>query len=63
MCIDFIDISMAFFQAEAMRKVYAALPPRDSEEGMCGLLGKSPGRTRDAVRNWNEADTEVMERQ
>ena len=38
MCLDFIDISRAFFQADVTRKVYIKLPDGDYEKGMCGLL-------------------------
>ena len=41
MKIDFIDISRAFFQAEAIREVFVELPDEDSEPGMCRKL-KSP---------------------
>ena len=41
MKIDFIDISRAYFQAEAIRDVYVQLPDEDWEEGMCGKLMKS----------------------
>ena len=54
MKIDFIDISRAFFHAEALRKVYITLPEEDSEEGMCGLLLKSLYGTRDAAQNWGD---------
>ena len=48
----FIDIKKAFFHALARRTVYVALPPEDSEPGMCGLLRKSMYGTRDAAQNW-----------
>jgi hypothetical protein len=41
MKIDFIDISRAFFQGDAIRKVYVQLPQEDYQEGMCGKLGIS----------------------
>ena len=51
-CIDLIDVSRAFFHAEALREVYIQLPDEDYEEGMCGLLKKSLYGTRDAAQNW-----------
>jgi hypothetical protein len=50
--IEFIDISRAFFHADARREVFVDLPPEDSEEGMCGMLKKSLYGTRDAPQNW-----------
>ena len=42
MCIDLIDVSRAFFHADALREVYIRLPPADHAEGMRGgLLQKS----------------------
>ena len=41
MKIDFIDISRAFFQADAIREVYVELPPEDAGQGMCAKLKKS----------------------
>ena len=55
MKIDFIYISRAFFQAEAIREVYFELPAEDSEPGMCGRLKKFMYRTRDAAQNWGYA--------
>ena len=37
MCLMFVDIKRAFFNANARRAVYVVLPPEDSKEGMCGL--------------------------
>ena len=51
MKMDFIDISRAFFQADAIRDVYVDLPAADSEVGMCGKLKKSMYGTRDAAQN------------
>ena len=41
MKIDFIDISRAYFQADAIRDMYVQLPDEDWEEGLCGKLLKS----------------------
>ena len=60
--LDFIDISRAFFQAEAIRKVYVQLPTEDHEEGMCGRLGKSMYGTRDAAQNWSDTYVRFMEK-
>ena len=54
MCLDFIDVSRAFFHADAIRRVYVQLPEEDAQEGMCGLLGKSMYGTRDAAQNWGQ---------
>jgi len=62
MKIDFIDISRAFFQADAVRKVYVQLPPEDHQEGMCGRLGKSVYGTRDAAQNWSDTYVRLMEK-
>ena len=51
MCLDFIDVSRAYFHAKARRKLYVELPPEDAEEGMCGKLEKSMYGTRDAAQN------------
>ena len=60
MKIDFIDISRAYFQADAIREVYVELPDEDWEEGMCGKLLKSMYGTRDAAQNWGAAYSEFM---
>ena len=54
MCLMFVDIKRAFFNAKARRAVYVVLPPEDAKEGMCGRLLKSLYGTRDAARNWEE---------
>ena len=54
MKLDFIDISRAYFQADAIRDVYVELPSEDWEKGMCGKLKKSTHGTRDAAQNWGE---------
>ena len=41
MCLEFIDISCAFFHTDAIRKVYIQLPMEDYEEGKCGLLRRT----------------------
>ena len=51
MKIDFIDISRAYFQADAIRDVYVQRPDEGWEEGMCGRLLKSMYGTRDAGQN------------
>lgn len=61
MKLDFIDISRAYFQADAIRQVYVELPSEDWEEGKCGLLKKSMYGTHDAAQNWGEAYTKFME--
>ena len=61
MKIDFIDISRAFFQADAIREVYVELPAEDAEEGMCAKLKKSMYGTRDAAQNWGYAYTQFMQ--
>jgi len=53
--IDFIDISRAFFQADAIREVFVELPAEDYEPGMCARLKKSMYGTRDAAQNWGHA--------
>ena len=60
MRIDFVDVRRAYFHAPALRRVYVALPEEDSEEGMCGLLGKSLYGTRDAAQNWADAYMKFM---
>ena len=60
MKIDFIDISRAYFQADAIRDMYVQLPDEDREEGMCGRLMKSMYGTRDAAQNWGAAYSEFM---
>ena len=61
MKIDFVDISRAFFQADAIREVYVELPDEDQSPGMCGKLLKSMYGTRDAAQNWGMAYTDFME--
>ena len=61
MKIDFIDISRAYFQADAIREVYVQLPDEDWEEGMCGKLLKSMYGTRDAAQNWGMAYCDFMQ--
>jgi len=60
MKIDFIDISRAFFQADAIREVYVELPAEDAADGMCAKLKKSMYGTRDAAQNWGYAYTQFM---
>ena len=60
MKIDFIDISRAFFQADAIREVYVELSQEDAEQGMCAKLKKSMYGTRDAAQNWGQAYTQFM---
>ena len=60
MKIEFIDISRAYFQAEAIRDVHMQLPDEDWEEGMCGKLMKSMYGTRDAAQNWGSTYSEFM---
>ena len=60
MKIDFIDISRAFFQADAIREVYVELPLEDATPGMCGKLRKSMYGTRDAAQNWGQTYTQFM---
>ena len=54
MCLMFVDIKRAVFNANARRAVYVVLSPEDAKEGMCGRLLKSLYGTRDAARNWEE---------
>ena len=51
MKLDLIDISRAYFQADAIREVHVELPSEDWEEGMCGKLKKSMYGNRDAAQN------------
>ena len=51
MCLDFIDVSRAYFHARSRRRMYVDLPKEDEEEGMCGMLEKSMYGTRDAAQN------------
>ena len=60
MKLDFIDISRAYFQADAIRNVFVELPAEDAEVGMCGKLKKSMYGTRDAAQNWGLAYTQFM---
>ena len=60
MCIDFINVSRAFFRAEAIRRVYVELPKEDRQEGMCGLLVKSLYGTRDGAQNWGDSYMKFM---
>ena len=60
MKIDFIDISRAYFQADAIREVYVQFPDEDWEEGMCGRLLKSIYGTCDAAQRWGAAYCEFM---
>ena len=60
MKIDFIDISRAFVQADAIREVYVELPGEDAGQGMCAKLKKSMYGTRDAAQNWGHAYTQFM---
>jgi hypothetical protein len=62
MKIDFIGISRAFFQADAIRKVYVQLPQEDYQEGMCGRLRKSMYGTRDTAQNWSDTYVRLMEK-
>ena len=52
MCLMFIDVKRAFFNAHAKRSVYVQFPPEDNEEGKRGRLLKSLYGTRDAARNF-----------
>ena len=61
MKLDFIDISRAYFQADAIREVYVDLPHEDWEEGMCGKLKTSTYVTRDSAQNWRVGYTNIME--
>ena len=47
-----IDVSRAYLNAPATRKVFTKLPEADSEEGMCGRPRKSIYETRDAAKSW-----------
>ena len=58
--LDFIDISRAYFQANAIREVDVELPVDGYEEGMCGKLKKSMHGTRDAAKNWGEEYSKFM---
>lgn len=60
MKMDFIDISRADFQADAIRNVYVALLEEDASPGMCGKLMKSTYGTRDPAQNWGEAYSAFM---
>jgi hypothetical protein len=52
MKLEFIDIKMAYLQAEAKREIFVELPREDSETGMCAKLVKAMYGTRDAAQNW-----------
>lgn len=52
MKLNFIDISRAYFQADAIRDVYVELPSEDWGEGMCGKLRRPMHGRRDAAQNW-----------
>ena len=58
--LDFIDISTAYFQADAIREVIVELPLEDYEEGMCGKFKKSMHGTRDAAQDWAEEYSRFM---
>ena len=62
MKLDFIDISRALFQADAIRKVYAQLPQVDYEEGMCGQFGKSMSGTSDAAHTLSGTYVKFMDK-
>ena len=61
MKIDFVDISRAFFQADAIREVYVELPYEDSEVGMCAKLKKSMYGRRHAAQKSGYAYTQFMQ--
>ena len=46
MKVDFVDISTAFFQGDAIREVYVELPHEDSKPGISAMLKKSMNGTR-----------------
>jgi hypothetical protein len=60
LCLDFIDVSTAYFHAKARREIYVELPKEDWEEGVCGMLEKSMYGARDAARHWEMEYTEMM---
>ena len=60
MKLDLVNFSGAYFQADALRDVYAQLPDENAEPGMCGKLVKSMHGTRDAAQNWGEEYTKFM---
>ena len=61
MKIDFIDISRAFSQADAVRDVYVELAAADAEPGMCRKLKKSLYGTREAAQNWGQTYSQFMQ--
>lgn len=61
MKVHFVDICRAVFQAGATGEVYAELPHKDSETGICAELRKSMYGTRDAAQNWGYAYFQFMQ--
>ncbi len=58
--LDFIDVRIAYFHAEARRRVYVHLPKEDAEEGKCGRRKKAMYGTRDAAQSWEYEYTKCM---
>ena len=58
--MDFLDISWAYFQADAIREVDVELPLEDYEERMCGNLKESLHWTGGAAQNWGEEYSRFM---
>ena len=61
MKIEFIDISTAFFHAEARREVYIQLPPEDGEPG-CVLGYGKPSMAQEMLHRIGSMSTQVISR-
>ena len=60
MKIDFVNMSGAFFLADAIREVYVELPTEDAEPSMCVKLKRPMYGHRDAAQNWGHAYTQLI---
>ena len=58
--MEFIDVSVAYLHARAIRDVYVRLPDEDYEENMCGKLVKAMYGTRDAAQCWEREYVNFM---
>ena len=61
LALDFIDVSKAYYHAEAIRNLFVKLPPGDEEPGMCGRLRKAMPGTRDAAQCWERTYTQKLQ--
>ena len=54
MTVALVDVSRAFLQAGATRKVYAPLLAEGKEAGVCGRFGGSTYGAGDAAQTWSD---------